>query len=202
MNHQVVCTADGLLPVGYKIQGYSTIHSHKGTWKDWLSKTIGMKQDFWKSLEFSKINWGRSSELEWCTVYFSLVSPMNLTNHFRFFYWLLHSSEATWLSSHIRPICRTCDRPRLSTHHTTHPLNGHHSPQPANVLRSLHADTPHLTHRIDSPQTILATHLKSQVKGYYQLDDTCDIFQPLITGSHFPIMSLWLVYQVRTAHQY
>ena len=78
------------------------------------------------------------SELEWCTGYFSLISPMNLTSHFRFstcFYTLLRppgchrtfGQPAAPAIVHVRP----------STHHTTHPLNGHHSPQPANVLRSL-----------------------------------------------------------------
>lgn len=61
------------------------------------------------------------SELEWCTGYFSLTWPMNLTNHFKFSNMLLHSSEATWLSSHIRPTCRTCDRPRSSVHSPHNP---------------------------------------------------------------------------------
>lgn len=126
MNHQVVCTADGLLPVGYKIQGYSTIHSHKGTWKDWLSKTIGMKQDFWKSLEFSKINWGRSSELEWCTVYFSLISPMNLTNHFNFF---LLTSKLFW--GHLVVIVHSANLPHLRSStfvHSPHNPSAERSP--------------------------------------------------------------------------
>lgn len=96
---------------------------------------------------------------------------MNLTSHFRFstcFYTLLRppGCHRTFGQPAALAIVHVC----LSTHHTTHPLNGHHSPQPANVLRSL---TPcrhtasDSSHRLTTDYTC---HSSSAVVGFKASD--------------------------------
>lgn len=85
-------------------------------------------------------------------------------------------------SSHIRAFntciyiytCRTSDRPCyfVCPLTTRSPLTT--AGQRSSITPCRHT-AHHLIHRIDSPQTTLATHLKSQVRGYYQLDGTCDL---------------------------